>query len=159
MANDQQQLWDMIKDFHVCMATTHDGATLRSRPMAPRVDKEEGVIRFLTKADSAKVGEVNADHDINLAFSAPKDMDFVSVSGTATISTDRRLIKELWNSYADAWFDGGPESADVAVVTVRPSQAELWDGESSKLKTLWEIAKAKATDRKPDLGENKKVLL
>ncbi|MBI1181141.1 MAG: pyridoxamine oxidase [Alphaproteobacteria bacterium] len=157
--SDQQQLWDMLDDFHVCMATTHDGGTLRSRPMVPRIDRDAGVIRFLTEGGAHKVREVEADHDINLAFAEPRKMEFVSLSGTANISHDRAQVKALWNAYADAWFDGGPEDADVAVVTVRPTQAELWNGESNKIRTIWEIAKATSGSGHPDLGENRKVKL
>jgi general stress protein 26 len=157
--SDAKQLWNMLDDFSVCMATTHDDGVLRSRPMMPKIDREAGVIHFLTEADAHKVSEVQKDHDINLAFSEPKNMEFVSVSGKANVSHDRTLVKELWNRYADAWFEGGPEKADVAVVTVKPSQAELWDGESSTIKTVWEVAKATAGNRQPDLGENRKLNL
>jgi general stress protein 26 len=155
--SDQQRFWDVLEDFHFCMATTHDGQTLRSRPMSPRVDPDEGVIRFLSEASSAKTEQIEANHDINLAFIAPKEKNFISVSGTASISRDRALIRELWNSAADAWFPGGPDSAEVVAITVSPSLAEWWDGESSKLKSMWEMSRARREDRKPDLTEHRKV--
>jgi general stress protein 26 len=155
--NDVHELWDMLEDFHVCMATTRDGDVLRSRPMAPAIDPAEGVIRFLSAAQAPKVDEISAGHDINLSFADVDDMNFVSVSGRATISRDRALIRELWNPYADAWFEGDAETADVVVLTVRPTEAQYWDGNSSRVARMWEIAKAKMTGSKPDMGDSGKV--
>ncbi|MEN3973999.1 pyridoxamine 5'-phosphate oxidase family protein [Emcibacter sp. SYSU 3D8] len=155
--SDHQELWDLLDDFEFCMATTHDGETMRSRPMAPRVDKEAGVIRFLVENAAPMAVQLQQDQDVLLAFIAPTDRNFISISGTATISQDRGLIKQLWNKAADAWFVGGPENASVVAVTVSPSYAEFWDGTSSTIKTMWEMAKARAKDRKPDLTERKKI--
>ncbi len=154
---DQKELWDMLDDFAFCMATTHDGDTMRSRPLSPRVDKDAGLIRFLVESATPMTAQVEQDQDINLAFIAPKDRNFISISGTASISQDRALIKQLWNKAAEAWFVGGPERANVGAITVNPSYAELWDGESSNIKTMWEMAKARGSDRKPDLTEHKKI--
>lgn len=155
--SDQKELWDLLDDFAFCMATTHDGESMRSRPMSPRVDKDAGVIRFLVENATPMTDQLEQDHDILLAFIAPKDRNFISISGTAAISQDRGLIKELWNKAADAWFVGGPDGANVAAVVVTPSYAEFWDGTSSTIKTMWEMAKARGKDRKPDLTEHKKI--
>jgi hypothetical protein len=40
---------------------------------------------------------------------------------------------------------------------VTPSYAEFWDGTSSNIKTMWEMAKARGKDRKPDLTDHKKI--
>lgn len=157
--SDEKELWDMLDDFHVCMATTRDNDVLRSRPMAPVVDAEEGVIRFLSAAHSPKIGEIDAEHDINLSFADADSMTFVSISGHAAISRDRATIRELWSPYADAWFEGDAETADVVVLTVRPTEAQYWDGNSSKVARILEIAKAKMTGSRPDMGDNAKLNL
>jgi general stress protein 26 len=154
---DQKELWDLLDDFAFCMATTHDGDTMRSRPMSPRVDRDAGVIRFLVESATPMTAQIEQDQDISLAFIAPTDRNFISVSGTASISQDRALIKRLWNKAADAWFVGGPEQANVVAVTVDPSYAEFWDGESSNIKMMWEMAKARRSDRKPDVTDHKKI--
>lgn len=155
--SDQQELWDMLEDFHVCMATTRDGEVLRSRPMAPVIDADKGLIRFLSAGHAPKVSEINAEHDINLSFADADSMNFVSVSGRATISRDRAAIRELWNPFAAAWFEGDAETADVVVLAVQPTEAEYWDGKSSKVARLWQIAKANMTGSRPDMGDNAKV--
>jgi hypothetical protein len=43
------------------------------------------------------------------------------------------------------------------VLRVQPATAELWDGPASKAVAVYELAKAKLTGGKPNLGENRKI--
>jgi hypothetical protein len=54
------------------------------------------------------------------------------------------------------WWPGGPDDPNVRVIVLTPSLAELWDGPSSSMVAAFEMAKAKLTGEKPDLGENRK---
>ena len=117
----RSDVWKLLNKFSTCMVTTHDGKKLHSRPMAPHFEEKEERIRFLTEAGSPKTSEIANDHAVNLAFADEKSMTFVSLSGRATVSHDRALIRELWNAYADSWFEGDADTANVAVITVRPS--------------------------------------
>ena len=45
------------------------------------------------------------------------------------------------------------------MLRVEPITAELWDGPSSIFVAVFELAKARITGTKPDLGENRKVIL
>lgn len=157
MADNADEFWTRIDAMSICMMTTHDGAQLRSRPMAAKV--HQGQICFLTQADSPKTGEIADDDHVNLAFVDQSANDYVSVSGRARLSSDRSLIKTLWGPFADAWFEGDAETANVKVVSVDPESAQIWDGESNSIKAAWEIAKGIFTDVKPDMGEVRKVSL
>ncbi|MCV0397963.1 MAG: pyridoxamine 5'-phosphate oxidase family protein [Rhizobiaceae bacterium] len=157
--SDRSDFWKKINKFRTCMVTSEDGDKLHSRPMAPHIDEDAGKIRFLTEAGSPKTREIREDHDVNLAFADEGSMLFISVAGRASISKDRAVIKELWNSYADAWFDGDAETANVEVITVVPEEAQFWDRSGSTLVQLYELAKSKLTDSKPNMGDNRKLAL
>lgn len=157
MTDKQNRFWEIVGGMQVCMVTTEDGDTLRSRPMAPYVDANDRVIRFVTDSDSAKVFELKADADIALSFADMDEMLFASVSGKGIISRDRDLIKELWGPYCDIFFGGGAERADVAVVTVDPTQAEYWDNSTGKIAMAFEMTRAYFSEDGPDLGENAKL--
>ncbi|WP_299967941.1 pyridoxamine 5'-phosphate oxidase family protein [uncultured Roseobacter sp.] len=157
MTTDKEQFWDIIAELSVCMVTTRDGGVMRSRPMAPYIDKGARTIQFMTDGDSAKVFELDANQDIALSFSNPGKMLFASVSGRGVVSRDRALIKELWGSYADVFFGGNPEEADVAIVKIEPTQAEFWDNRGGKIAMAAELTRAYFTDHGPNLGENVKL--
>lgn len=153
-----EKFWDMAEDFSTCMVTTRDGAKLRSRPMAPYISRERGEILFLTDRTSHKVDEVEAENQVALSF-VQRD-EYVAVSGTAHVSTDRALIDEVWDDEAEAWMPQGKDGPNVAVMVVSPSQAEIWDVTSNKVKQAWEFAKAYVGDKpQPDTTENVKVKL
>jgi general stress protein 26 len=148
--------WSLVEGIEVCMMTTRDGSSLRSRPMRPQVDKATHEFRFLTRRSSHKTDELAANPTVNLAFSNARAGDFVSVSGQAYLTQDRRLIHELWSVEAEAYFGCRKDDPDIAVIRVVPSMAEYWDARST-LRQAWNVFKARYSDAEPDLGENRKV--
>ena len=157
MTHDKDQFWDIIEEVSVCMVTTNDGDIMRSRPMAPYIDKDARTIQFMTDGNSAKVFELNADQDIALSFANPDKMLFASVSGRGVVSRDRALIRDLWGPYAEVFFGGNSADADVAVIKVKPTQAEFWDNRKGRVAMAAELTKAYFTDEGPNLGENAKL--
>ena len=154
-----EELWDILKDSRTCMVTTEDNGVLRARPMAPTLDDETRQIHFLTKRTAAKVEELHHERNVCLTFCDNDDITFASVSGRGTVTTNRELIDKLWSPMAGMWFDGDKDTADVAVISVNPEQAEYWTNDDGKIKTAWEFGKGYLTGSKPDIGENEKVSL
>lgn len=150
------EIWDLIKDLKVAMMITNDNGILRSRPMHLVQDEFEGTLWFFTKSSGDKTDEIAADSDINLSFADTNAQTYVSLSGTAKLIRDQKLIEKFWNPFIAAWFPEGKESDNVALIEVRITQAESWNAEESKMVQLYEIAKANVTDTKPDMGENRK---
>lgn len=157
MTTQQDTLWDLIEDIELCMVTTQDGAHLRSRPMAAKINEDARTIHFLTDPASGKTIEIAKDRQVNLAFADTDDHAYASISGRATVSTDRVLIKSLWDDGTAMWFEGDADTADVAVITIHPEQAEYWCVDKGKLQLAYEFAKAYFTDDTPDIGVNVKL--
>jgi len=134
---DPKAFWKLLADMPVCMLVTRDGPALRSRPMAPNVDADQEEIRFLTRRSSHKADEIDDIGEVNLAFLAAEQEDYVSVSGTASLSRDRDLIRAIWTPNDDAWFPEGPDGPDMAAIRVRPSQAEYWDAAGGDRRYAW----------------------
>ena len=156
-----KDLWDVLAEFRFAMMVTHDEIDgeklMRGRPMAVHLDEDAGLIRFLSRRTDDKVEEVHAEHDVCLTFAQPDDNRFASVSGRATMNADRALIKKLWDAGAETWFKGDPETADVVVIEVRPSEAEYWRQDESTLTRVFQLAKGFITHDTPDVGENRKI--
>ena len=150
--------WTLIDGVDVCMMTTRDGGSLRARPMMARPDLATREFRFLTKLSSHKTDELAANPDVNLAFSDPKGGDYVSVSGQAYLTQDRKLIDQLWNAEAEAYFSCGKDDPDIGVIRVVPSNAEYWDSRST-LRRSWSMFKVRRTGADPDLAENRNLAL
>lgn len=153
-----QKLNELIRDIKFAMLTTEqpDG-TLRSRPMATQQADADGYLWFFTGASSPKVNEVSNHHQINVAYAAPDDQRYVSISGEAEMVRDRAKIDELWNPVYRAYFPNGKDDPDLCLLRVRITEAEYWDAPSSRMIQLAGFAKAIVTGKRAQIGEHEKL--
>lgn len=154
-----EKLNDLIKDISTAMLTTIDGGVLRSRPMATQEAKFDGVLYFLTGANTHKDEEIKKDNRVNVSYAEPKNNTYVSVSGSAETYHDQEKIDELWNPFYKAWFPDGQTDPNIRVLKVTVEQAEYWDSPSSTIVHLAGFLKALATGEQYSGGENEKVNL
>jgi general stress protein 26 len=160
--NDHEKLWDMVKDIKFAMFTTHhDNGHLHSRPMTTqngKGDESDKVWFFMSRSGDA-AHDLNGSPQVNLAYVDPGKDVYVSVSGTAAVVDDDAKKKDLWNKVTEAWFPGGPDDPDLALVCVTITHADYWDVKSSKLVQLLAMAKAVVTGGGPpkELGDHGRV--
>ena len=67
---------------------------------------------------------------------------------------DMAKKKALWNKGAQAWFKGGVDDPDLALVRVRIEHADYWDVKENKVVQLYKMAEAAVTGKPPKLGEH-----
>ena len=156
----REKLHAMIKDIRIAMLTTIDtDGSLRSRPMYTTEAEGDGDLWFFTQASSHKTAEISRDGHVNLAFADPSHQNYVSVAGEAEIVRDREKARALWREPFRTWFPEGTDDPDMALLRVRPTQAEYWDSPSSAMVHLFGYIKAVTTGDPPHPGENEKVRL
>jgi len=154
-----QQLWDMIKEIKFAMFTTRDGnGQLHSRPMTTQTTAlDDASLWFFMSRKGETVADLTQDATVNLSYADPGDDTYVSVSGTARVVDDIAKARSLWTSAAQAWFPGGVDDPDLALVEVKTSYAHYWDIKESKLMQLLVMAKAAMAGQAPRLGESGEV--
>lgn len=158
-SSDFEKLKAMIKDIDFCMLSTIDeNGSVHSRPMSlnSEVD-EEGQLWFFTSSNSLKAHEIERSPQVNASFCNPDESQYVSLSGTAELVTDRAKIKDLWKPILKAWFPDGPEQADIALLKVRVEKGEYWDSPSSTVAQVFSFVSAIVTGKQVEIGENKKI--
>jgi general stress protein 26 len=157
--SDIRKLGELIKDIRIAMLTTTEAdGSMRSRPMATQESDFDGELWFFTDARSPKVDEA-AHHPVNVSYADPKHQRYVSVSGKAELVRDRKKIEELWNPAYKAWFPEGLDDPNLALLRVHVEKAEYWDSPGSAVVHLIGFAKALATGKRADVGENEKIEL
>ena len=155
---DLERVWDIIAKVGICMLTTQFAGGLRARPLESRPDREAGIIWFVTDLRSDKEYEINVERDVGLTFIDPKAKAYLSLTARAEVSVDRAKAAAIWRSTDDAWWNG-PDDPNVCILRVQPLTAELWDGPATAAAAAFELAKARLTGEKPNLGENRKVTM
>lgn len=135
---------------------TSDGS-LVSRPLALQDREFGGHLYFFTQHPSPKTDDIAVNPNVNVSVDDGKGN--LSLSGTATVSRDPALIDELWNPFAESWFEKGREDPSVALLHVEVKTAEYWSMDKPAVARGFEIIKGLVTKSAPDVGENKTVSL
>lgn len=158
----EKHLWPLIKGIKFAMFTTqHGNGHLHSRPMTTQNQSmPDDKLWFFMSAKSGATHELAQQPQVNISY-ADTDQDiYVSVSGSAQVVDDKAQRQALWTKFAQAWFPGGIDDPDLALVRVTVSHAHYWNVSENKLTQLFVMAKAVFTGQKPSaLGESGEVRL
>ena len=109
-----------------CTADTIPGST-GARPMSVQQVDDAGILWFLSADDSHKNREIEQDPAVKLYFQGSAHSDFLTLSGTASISRSKEKIKELWEPVVKTWFTEGVDDPRITVISVNPSNGYYWD--------------------------------
>jgi general stress protein 26 len=136
------------------MLTTAAGERLISRPMTiQQVDPSPTVVWFFTTRDGMLAASVANGGPANLSVTDHADSFYVSISGSARLVDDRAKAEDLWSTMAKAWFPGGIDDPNLALVRMDVDAVEYWDSDHSKMVQMLMMAKAAVTGSPPtDIG-------
>lgn len=158
-------LYQLIEGIEIAMFTTRrpDGH-LVSRPMATQTQAEGTDLWFVTDIDTHKLDELEFDPHVNLAYYRDGTREWVSVSGTATVSQDRRAIRELYRPDWKAWFgdeggerNGGPDDPRIALILVDVHSVTYLKVDKPRPVVLFEVVRGMVTGTPPNIGEQREV--
>jgi general stress protein 26 len=139
------------------MMTTKGSETgnLVSRCMALAAKERGGVdLLFHTNTESGKTDDLAADPHVNIAFLNASG-EWASVSGTASIITDRSLVKEHYNPVLQAWLgdlgdgvhDGGENDPRIGIIRVQTISATYSIVAKNILSRALEVAQGVVTGK------------
>ena len=158
-------LYKLIDGIEIAMFTTRraDGH-LVSRPMQAQ-EREPGLdLWFMTNIETHKLDDLMNDPHVNLAFFKDGSMEWVSVAGLATVSTDRELVRELYKPDWKAWLgndggdrDGSPNDPRIALILVEAESVTYMKVTKPKPVVLFEVARAMVTGSPPKVGSIRNV--
>lgn len=121
-----KELVDKSNTCYFCSRIT-TGESLKTRPMSVQKVDEAGNLWFLSANDSHKNADIQTDNKVQLLFQGSENSDFLSVYGLATISTDKELIKELWEPILKTWFTEGVDDPRITAIKVETLEGYYWD--------------------------------
>jgi len=157
----EEHLWPLIKGIKFAMFTTHHGkGHLDSRPMTTQnTSMPDDKLWFFMSVTGDAAQELAQQPQVNLSYADPSKDIYVSVSGSAEVVDDKAQREALWSKFAQAWFPGGVDDPDLALVRVTVSHAHYWTVSENKLTQLFVMAKAVFSGEKAVLGESGEVSL
>ncbi|EXJ57533.1 protein bli-3 [Cladophialophora yegresii CBS 114405] len=122
-------LSDFVKSSKFGMMTTRiaDSGLLVSRCMAVAAQESGGVdYLFHTNTESGKTDDLNSDEHVNISFLTPSGA-WASISGTASIITDRDTVKKYYTPTLKTWLgdqgdgvhDGSENDPRIGIIKVK----------------------------------------
>ena len=139
----QAKLVELIGDIPIAMLTTYGGAGVRSVPMARQEVEPDAEMWFIAARDTKHVADILVEPRVSLTFSSRSS--WVALTGTAVVVEDDVKLKEVWNTFAEAWLPGGPEDPDAVLIKVDVEEGEYWDTPGGNVASLISFAKTKLT--------------
>lgn len=137
--NAKEKLKHLVEDIKVAMMVTGlHKESFSAVPMSTKKVDEDGTIWFLSLKNSAHNLNISGDNKVQLLYSNPLEMEFVSISGTGTIITDQSVFEALYNKKKDPWFKG-IDDPDMTAIKFTPSNADYWDAHANKYKELYRL--------------------
>ena len=103
------------------LTTIGENGGLKSCLMAAQEQESDGDVWFFTYSD-------------------PPKNTWVSVAGTATVTTGLALIEKFWNVPQKAWFPQELDTPHIALLKITAESAEYWDSPSAKVVQLFGVA-------------------
>ncbi|KAI4121291.1 MAG: hypothetical protein LQ347_006904 [Umbilicaria vellea] len=153
----KEKVEDLVTFIEACkfgMMTTHESSGLLvSRCMVLAAKEGGGVdLLFHTNTESGKTDDLHNDPKINIAF-LDSTGQWASVSGEASILTDRDTVRKYYAPTLKAWVgdlgdgkhDGGPEDPRIGVIKVTAQTATYAINSKNILGRAIEVAKGTLT--------------
>ena len=126
---------------------------LHARPMAIAALDECCDIWFITSEETEKIEEIKTNPRVLVTFQRDHGI-YVSLSGTAVVSTEKTKLEKLWKESFRVWFPKGIDDPLICMVTVKVDWGEFWDHSGIKqIKYLFQAMTAYAAGIKPMINE------
>lgn len=161
LQNEQalQKLKELVKDIGICMFITSNRgeAETHTRPMATVDVEEDGTLWFYSDIRSIKVEEITQEHQVHLVYAHPGKDSFLDLWGTASVTQDKKLIKEKWTPMVKVYFSNGADDPNLALLKVTPQDAYYWDVKAGKMVYFLKAAASIVSGKRLAKGEEGKL--
>lgn len=132
----KSDLWKKLSESPFLMVGPADGST-HSEPLTAQLDEDQVDTLFFFIGRDNRAADGGA---LMLQFVSKRHDFFACLHGNARVDNDRAQIDKLWNKQVEAWFPGGKDDANLALLRVDIGNAELWETDlsiASKVKMLF----------------------
>lgn len=153
----RKKIRSLVGDIKVAMMITgFDKKPINAIPMTTKKIDNEGHIWFLSLRNSHHNKDLINNKDIQLLYSNPSDMEYLSIFGEAEVTTDRAILEDLYEKTDDNWFEE-IDDPNLTAIKVRPEEAYYWDTKTNKYVTLLKLGVGAVTGNKQNIGEKGKL--
>ncbi len=127
----EHDFWKALKTERTMMLGLDGVEDGHARPMTAQIEGKHGPIWFFTARDNAIVQKLASGSRTIATFTSKGHDLFATVHGGLHLDNDRAVIDRLWNRFVAAWYEGGKDDPQLALLRLDPERAEIWRDASS----------------------------
>lgn len=144
--DERKEIWRRIEDARIAFFTTlSEEGGLRARPLTTQRVEAETSLWFCVARSGDLARDAQANPRTLVTYSNEGDRFYASLTGTAHVIIDPAKAREMWSKLNEAWFPGGPDDPDLALLRVDVDHGETWEPTTNKLMQFLSIAAAAVT--------------
>jgi general stress protein 26 len=130
------KFWNSLGSHGVMMVGLAHAQAAQPRPMTAQVLGGQPPIWFFTSKDNAMVRNLCLDQHATAIYVSKNHDLFASLRGRLILNPDRAMIERLWGPFVAAWYPGGKDDPNLALLRLEPEEAEIWSNEASLWKSM-----------------------
>jgi general stress protein 26 len=134
----KEKFWKSLKSDMTMFLGLAEGGDGHARPMTAQLDEDgfqddlyQGPIWFFTSRSGELYQQIGSGGRAMAHFASKGHDIWATVHGNLSQSTERDVIDRLWNRFVAAWYEGGKDDPDIALIRLNPENAEIWIDASS----------------------------
>lgn len=129
-----ERIREMVKKSPTCFFCTavSTSGSSATRPMSVQEVDDDGTLWFLSARDSHKNLELEREPAVRLFFQGGEHSAFLTLTGSAQITTDKARIHALWEPVLKTWFTEGEDDPRITAIAFRPQGGYYWDNKHGR---------------------------
>ena len=120
------RFWEELQAKPVVMLGIAGDRDGHSQPMTAQFEGRLGPIWFFADKDDDLYNMVGADSRAIFSYTATGHDVYASVHGTIVQDVNRKVIDRFWNPTVAAWYEGGKDDPNLALLRFEPETAKIW---------------------------------
>ena len=150
-----KKMAELVQDIKIAFLLTNlKKQPINAVPMTTKKVDENGNILFLSRLNSEHNINIAKGPEVQLLYSHPSDLEFLSIFGHASIIYDKKILKELYTSADDVWFNDADDT-NLTAIKIVPQEAYFWDSNDNTFNKLFKKGLAAVKGEKPEITEKK----
>jgi general stress protein 26 len=146
----ENRLWSEIERHQIGMLGVAGGEPNHFQPMTAFLDRATRQLWFFTHTDSDLAREIG-DGAAGVFILQQRELQ-ACLDGRLVLTHERDRIEQYWNAVVAAWYPEGKADPRLAMIRLDCQAAGVWLSLAGPIRFAWEIAKANATHRPPEVG-------
>jgi len=151
-ADVERRLWNDLQRHQIGMLGVVGEGPRHFQPMTAFAEPDNDEIWFFTRNDTDLVRRIGEGCAAMFVLQA-KDLH-ACIGGDLTIRHDEARMERYWNAVVAAWYPLGRDDPHLTMLRLCAVDAEVWLTAAGPMRFAWEIAKANARRKTPDVGEH-----